>query len=193
MLRLFWKLQEYRSTGTNIHLFAFFISVFLSSNPRGIKSAHIVLCKGLLSGKRVSRGRSVRSSQCDGGWDCRGAYPGAIPSSLFHRVPLLRTFTLLPRAAKRGTSGSSFFSKLFNILSCQCSRQGCVSSPHCILGCQRAPGVLGAAHRCAHWGTFLCGAWPQKGLTPLRHCSCKLLPQPWSSVLYWGLLGLLLV
>lgn len=184
--KLLWKLLEYRSIGTNIHLLFSYL-FFLSANPWGIKSAHIVLCISLLSGKRVSRGRSAHSSLQDGEWDCRGAYPGDIHSSPFH------SFTLLPRAAKHGISGSSFFSKLFSILSCKHSRQGCVSSPHCSLGCQGAPGALGAAHRCAHWCTFLYGARPQKGLTPLRHCSCKLLPQPWSSVHYWVLLGLLLV
>lgn len=59
--------------------------------------------------------------------------------------PSSTEFHLLPRAAKCGISGSSFFSKLFSILSCKYSRQGCASSPHCSLKCQGAPGVLGAA------------------------------------------------
>lgn len=149
MLRkLFRKLKEYRSTGTSIHL-SFSYLFFLSANPWSI-TAHIVLFKGLPPGKRVSRGRSAHSNQCDRGWwDCRGTYPEDIPSPLFHGVLLPQNFILLPRAAKHGISGSSFFSKLFSILSCKRSRQGCLSSPTAAWGA-RSSGVLGAAHRWAH-------------------------------------------
>lgn len=164
MLRkLFWKLKEYRSTGTSIHL-PFSYLFFLSANPWSI-IAHIVLCKGLIPEKRVSRSRSAHSSQCDGGWDCRETYPEDIPSPLFHGVLLPQSFTLLPRAAKHGISGSSFFSKLFSILSCKCSRQRCVSSPHCSLGCQELWGAWGCTQVCSLIHTSLWSLAP-KGSDP---------------------------
>lgn len=117
MLRkLFQKLKEYRSTGTSIHL-SFSYLFFLSANPWSI-TAHIVLCKGLPPGKRVSRGRSAHSNQCDRGWwDCRGTYPEDIPSPLFHGVLLPQNFILLPRASLEAAfSASSSASFLVNVV-----------------------------------------------------------------------------
>lgn len=138
--KLFWKLQEYRSTGTSVRLVGFSRLFFLLTTPLGIKPAHIMLRIGSVPGKRVSRGKSAPSSYCDTALESRRV---GLERSVLGRhpfaVPLPGSLTPLPGAARRSTAGSSLSGQLLGTLPSKRGRLERASCPRCSLELPASP------------------------------------------------------